>query len=179
MSVAAKEYGRALFELAEEENIQSEVLGQARTLVSLFDENPGFIRLLASPSLTKAEREGIIDRTVGGELHSYFSAFLKLLVKRDRAKEIPDCIKEYIRLWYEESGIAVAEVRVAKPLSETQKMKLHSALEKKTGRDIEMRVTVDPSIIGGVSVKIGGELYEDTLRGRLDSVKKTLGDKIL
>ena len=145
----------------------------------IFEGNPEFVTLLKTPTIPKDERTEIIDRVFGETLHPYTLSCMKLMVKKGRGGIIPDVMKEYIRLWYEKSGIAVADVTTAVPLDEKQKEKLHTALEKKTGRDVEMRLSVDPSVMGGVSVRIDGRLYEDTVRGRIDEMRRVLSDKVL
>lgn len=179
MSTVANEYGKALYALSDEEGLNSEILGQVRNLIDVLDDNPGFIKVLSFPSIPASERMGEIDKVFGGQINSYLLSTLKLLVKRGHAGQIPDVLREYEKIWYERSGIAVAHVVSAVPLSKEQKNALLAKLEKKTGRDVELIFRIDPEVIGGVSVSIDGELLEDTVRSRIDRMKRTLSEKTL
>ncbi len=179
MADVVKEYGKALYELSVEEGRESEFLGQIRYLRNLFCEVPDFVALLRTPSVPKEERMDVIDRTLGERIDTYLCSFLKLMTKRGRASSILPCFDEYERLWYEHSGITVAEVVTAVPLTSEQKNALLTKLETKTGRSVEMRCSVDPALIGGVSVTLDGKLLEGSVKGRLDAIREHLSGATL
>ena len=174
MADLVKEYGKALYELSAEAGEEPVYLGQIRLLRRLLAEEPGLVRLLRAPNIPKEERLAVIDRIFSGRLEPYLCSFLKLMTKRGHAAAIPSCLDEYERLWYENSGIAVAEVASAVPLSSEQKSRLLASLEAKTGRSVEMRCSVDPSLLGGVTIRLDGHLLEGSVKGRLLSLKERL-----
>ena len=174
MSTAVNEYGKALYDLSREEKIESEILGDVRSLYPVFENEQSFIAILSVPSIPKSERLALVDKVFSGKVHPYLLSFFKLLIKRNRAGIILPAMREYERLWYENSGIVKAEVVTAVPLDEKQKSRILRALEKKTGRDVEMHTVIDTSIIGGVSIRIDGKIIEDTVKKRLDGVKNKL-----
>ena len=179
MADIVKEYAKALYELSVEENRESEFLGQIRYLRGLFADHPDFISLLRTPSIPKEERMAVLDRILGERIETYLCSFLKLMTKRGHASSILSCFDEYERLWYEQSGIAIAEVVTAVPLSSVQKSALLSKLEAKTGKAIEMRYSVDPTLIGGVLVTLDGNRLEGTIKGRLESLREHLNSATL
>ncbi len=179
MADIVKEYGKALYELSVEEGCESEFLGQIRYLRGLFAEHPDFLLLLRTPSIPKEERMAVIDRTLGERIACYLCSFLKLMTKRGHASFLPLCFDEYERLWYEHSGITTAEVVTAVPLSSEQKSALLSKLESKTGKSVDMRCTVDPSLLGGVSITLDGKRIEGSIRDRLDSLREHLNGTTL
>ena len=179
MADLVKEYGKALYELSAETGEESVYLGEIRAVRKLFSEQPGFIRLLRAPNIPKEERMEVIDRVFSGRLESYLCSFLKLMTRRGHAATIPACLNEYERLWYENSGIVVADVASAVPLTSEQKSRLLAGLEKKTGRAVEMRCSVDASLIGGLSIRLDGKLIEGSIRGRLASLKERLSGTTL
>jgi F-type H+-transporting ATPase subunit delta len=174
-----KEYGKALYELSVEEGRQSEFLGQIRFLRVLFVDHPEFLSLLRTPSIPKEERMAVIDRVLGERIETYLCSFLKLMTKRGHAAALLPCFDEYERLWYHCSGIAVAEIVTAVPLSSEQKSALLSKLEAKTGKAIEMRCTVDPSLLGGVTVTLDGKRLEGSVKGRLEALREHLNSTTL
>ena len=176
MADLIKEYGKALYELSEEDGQQSDYLGEIRFLRVLFHENPGFLRLLRAPNIPKTERMEAVDRVFGGRIEPCLCSFMKLMIKRGHAARIPACFDEYERLWYRKSGIAVAEVTSAVPLTSEQKNRLLARLESETGQSVEMRCTVDPALLGGLTVMIDGRLIEGSIRGKLASLREHLSE---
>ncbi len=174
-----KEYAKALYELSDEEGLQAEFLGELRLLEGIIVDHPGLITLLAAPNISKRERCEVIDRAFSGRCHEYICSFMKLMCCRGYARAILPCFAEYRRLWYERSGIAVAEVRSAVALTTEEKNALHQKLEAHTGKSVEMHCTVDPSLIGGVSVTVDGQLLEGSVRSRLSTLRESLLGKTL
>lgn len=174
MSDVSKEYGGALFDLACEENIEFDILGELRVVNSIIRQNPDYIKFLASPNIPKSDRVGAVDAAFGGKVHQYVCSFLKMLTERGYARFISECISEYEDRYYEYKGLVIAKVQSAVELSDKQKNAVLSKLEKITGKEIELRCTVDPGLIGGMRILIGDTLYEGTVRAKLDELKNTL-----
>ena len=174
MSDVSKEYGGALFDLACEENIEFDILGQLRVVENVIRENPEYIKFLTAPNIPKSERVEAVDAAFSGRVHQYICSFLKLLTERGYARYIAECIGEYEERYYEYKGLVVAKVQSAVELSDTQKNAILTKLEKITGKEIELRCTVDPSLIGGMKIYVGDTLYEGTVRAKLDDLKNRL-----
>ena len=79
MTQTAHVYGRALYELGRDEGLGEELLEQLRMCVSLFEEEPRYLKLLALPSVPKAERCRLLDESLGGRVHRYILSFIKIL----------------------------------------------------------------------------------------------------
>ena len=174
MSDVSKEYGGALFDLSCEEKIEYDILCQLRVVDTVLRGNPDYVKFLASPNIPKAERIEAVDAAFGGKVHQYINSFLKLLTERGYARYICECISEYDSRYYEYKGLVVAKVQSAVELSDKQKNAVLSKLEKMTGKEIELRCTVDPALIGGMRIFIGDTLYEGTVKAKLDELKHTL-----
>ena len=174
MSDVSKEYGGALFDLACEEKIDFEILGQLRVLDNIVKENPEYVKFLSAPNIPKADRIEAVDAAFGGKVHQYVCSFLKLLTERGYARYISECISEYENRYYEYKGLVVAKVQSAVELSDKQKNAILTKLEKITGKEIELRCTVDPRLIGGMKIFVGDTLYEGTVRAKLDDLKNRL-----
>lgn len=179
MADTVREYGKALYELSCEEGLESEFLGELRVVSGIIAENPGFITLLSAPNIPKSERMQAIDNAFSGRIHEYICSFMKLMTKRGHSQYILPCFREYERLWYEYSGIAVADVTTAVPLTPEEKNALHAKLERTTGKSIEMRCHVDPALIAGVSVTVDGVLLEGSVKAKLGSLKNALYGRTL
>ena len=178
MSDVSKEYGEALYELAKTEGLEDLLLEETRTAAAVFRENSAYLSLLSSPDLTKAERTTAVAQAFAGA-HRYLVNFLSLMVEQGYSRDLPDCFAEYLRLYREDHGIAVAKIVSARPLSDGEKTKLIAALERRYGVKVEPEYKVDPSLIGGMKVEISGTLLDGSVRRRLDGVKADLSNLTL
>ncbi len=177
MSGIAREYAGALYSLASDEGL--EFIGEIRELKKALDGNPEVLKLLSNPVIPKSERQEAAGRIFSGRIHPYLLNLIKLAVKNNRVPVIPEILTDYIALWYRYSGITVAEVETAVPLEETQKSRLHTALEKKYGGNVEMRLAVNPSLIGGVRVTVGDNLADNTVRHKIDGLDRQLKQTVI
>jgi len=174
MSEAAKEYGRALSDLAAEEGLEEQLLTEVRAVRTLFSENSGYARLLSDPVLPKAERCAMLETAFGGSVHRYLLNFLKMITERGYAAQTISFLDEYERLYCERHGIVTAQIISAAELSEEQRERLTKKLETMTGKRIFLSCRVDPSLIGGLRLYVNNTLFEGSVRAKLDSLRASL-----
>lgn len=179
MTDVAKEYGRALFELAEEEQIETVILEEIRALRKILKDNSDFMRLLDAPNINLEERIASIDTVFSGRLHKYLCSFLKLLTERRHSNEVFDCFAEYERCYEGKNAIIEAHVTSAIELSDTQKEALFEKLRQKAGKSVVMKCHVDPELIGGIRVNMDGELFEGSVKARLEGLRNTIKKETL
>lgn len=175
MSELTVEYGEALSALAFEEHREDELLAQVRALIAVFDENPDYIRFLSAPNIPRAERLAAIDEAFSG-FDVYLRSFLKMLTERGYALDMKECLSEYEALYFKNKNISVAEVTSAVALTEEQKEKLKKRLEKKLGKQLELKCAVTPELLGGIRVYVDGELFDGSIKGKLENIRETLAD---
>ncbi len=174
MSEAAKEYGRALADLAAEENIEAQILEESRAVRGVLDANPAYIRLLCSPEIAKSERTALLDETFGGRVHRHLLSFLKLITERGYAYRSSAFLAEYENIYCERHGIITADVQSAIPLSDEQKSRLTAKLSALTGKTVELSCKVDPALIGGIRLTVNNTLFEGSVRAKLDQLRTSL-----
>ena len=149
-------YGGALYDLAKDEGLSAQILADLGAFAAVFRENPDYRRLLTEPSIPKAEREALLDEAWKDALHPYTLNFVKLL-----------CANE------DNNILAVTAVSAA-PMREELQEKLRQKLEAKTGKHVELTVKVEPDLIGGVKLTMGGVQYDGTVRHHLDELQRFL-----
>lgn len=167
------EYGGALSDLAFEENREDAVLESARVVKQVLADTPEYIKFLSAPNIAIGEKLSAIDEAFGG-VDAYVKNFVKIMVERGYASSIIDCFDEFMRLYYAKKNISVAKVLSATELSEEQKTALKAKLEKKTGKHVELECVLSPEIIGGIRILIDGELFDGSVKGRLDGMREQL-----
>ena len=174
MTELAKEYGAGLYQLTAEESISSQVLEQMHTLRACFKEQPQFLRLLSNMALSKDERVGIIDAAFRGQVHPYLLNFLKILCERGALGEFAGCEEAFRALYNKDNGVVEATVTTGEKLDEAQRERLIEKLRQMTGKQIDLSEKVDPKVIGGVLLEMNGQRYDNTVRHRLESIRRAM-----
>ncbi len=175
VSGVAERYAGALFELAVESGQVDAVAGDIDRLDAILGESADLRRLVRSPVFTPDEQlravTAVLERAgIGGLL----SNFVKLTARNRRLFAVPDMIRAYRLLLAAHRGETTADVTSAEPLSPAQVADIKAALKGVTSKDIRVNAKVDPSLIGGLIVKLGSRMIDTTLKTKLNALKVAL-----
>lgn len=179
MTQRASVYGEALYDLAQAENLDCEILEQLTVLEESVRQEPAFLRLLQSPNLSKQERCDIIDGSFRGKVHIYVLNFLKILTEKGCVRHFPDCVKAYRDRYNLDHNILPVTAVTAVALTAAQTDRLTEKLCQLTGKIITLTNRVDPGILGGVRLDYDGKRLDDTIVHRLDAVRSVLRSTVL
>ena len=174
MTKHAKTYGGALYDLAESEGISPVILEDVKAVSDIFRDERDYAGLLSAPSIPLSEKEKLLDEAWKGHIHNYTLNFMKLLCSQGKISEFPDAARQYISLYNRDNGIVSARAVCAAPLSEELENRLNSMLEKKTGKKVELSVTVDESLIGGMRLDLDGVQSDNSISYHLEAIRKLL-----
>ena len=168
-------YAKALFDLALETNAIDAVDGDLKALRAACIESVDLRKLLSSP-VYAAEDKGKVLAAIGekAEFNRTTLNFLGLLAANRRASALPAVIDAFARKVAAHKGVVAAEVTSAVKLSAAQSKAIQAALAEALGLDPDITTHVDPTILGGLKIKVGSRLFDDTLRSKLDSLKFAL-----
>jgi F-type H+-transporting ATPase subunit delta len=172
---SAARYARALFDVARQE-ADLTVVGQNLDAVSAaMRDNPELTRALANRSLPDAVRRNIIV-AVGEKLGvlAPVAKLLALLSDRGRIELLPEIAEVYGQRLLEHQNVVQADVTTAVPLSPDQAARLEAGLRSATGKQITMRVSVDPALLGGVVARVGSTVYDGSVRTQLKKMRDQL-----
>ncbi len=174
-SKAARRYARALFSLAREEDEVASIRAELDDMARLLAANPDLQRRLFQPLHPVRERrevlKSICEQGRGSRMIRNFFAYL---IEQRRLVAFDAIHDEFNRLADEAAGRVRAEVRSASPLRDEQRARLIDALAQRTGKEIELTVHVDPSLIGGAIATVGGLVIDGSLRTQLLQLQGTL-----
>ena len=167
-------YANALFEVAKAEGsleaVESELFTVARTLESS-DE---LRSTLTDARVPAAQRQSIVEKLLGDRAHPTTTALVSFVVGSGRARDLPAIVDQLVKRSTSNRGQEVAEVRSAMPLDEAQRQRLAEALGKATGKQVSVKVIVDPSVLGGLVARVGDTVIDGSVRHRLTQLKAAL-----
>jgi F-type H+-transporting ATPase subunit delta len=174
-SAAAKRYARALFSIARDDGAIESVRGELEAMIRLLMEMPELRQALFRPLHPVKERRAVLG-SVCERIGSSRDVrnFLAYLIDQRRLVDFDTICAEFGRLADEAAGRIKAEVVAANELPEVQHERLRAALARRTGREVDLVVEVDPSLIGGAIAKVGGVVFDGSLRRQLSQLRDTL-----
>ena len=168
-------YAQALFDLADETNALEAVRADLRSLRLAWGESADLRRLASSPVIAAEDQgKGLAAIADKAKFHVTTKRFLGLLAQNGRVRDLTAVIAGFDLLYAKKTGVVAAEVVSAQALSATQMKSIQSALRASLGKDPEMTARVDPSILGGIKVKVGSKLFDGSLKTKLDQMKYAL-----
>jgi F-type H+-transporting ATPase subunit delta len=172
---AARRYAKALLEVALDSGDAEAVRDQLRDFVQVLSDNPELAAALAHPALD-LDRKQAVAREVLARLGSsvLVGRLVNLLMTRGRMDLLPDIAEAYAADWNDHRGVLQAEAVTAVALGDAQEKSLAAALATASGRGVELVTSVDPEVLGGVRVTMGGRIYDGTVRGRLQGLRRHL-----
>jgi F-type H+-transporting ATPase subunit delta len=165
-------YAEAFLEVARVEKqggaIEDDLFRFARAL----DANDELRMALGDRTVPAERRVAIVEELMGGAALPVSVGLVSMVVGADRAGELPGIVDRFLELSAEARQHEVAEVRAAVPLDERLRERLAKALGDATGKQVEVKVIVDPNVLGGVVARIGDTVIDGTIRRRLDQLKE-------
>jgi len=170
----ASRYAKSILDLAKERGELETVLGDMETVQGAMDSRD-LVLLLKSPVIKTDKKSQIFNMIFDGKLTKLSSEFFNIVMRKGREKYIPNIASEYIEAYKKLKKISSITLTTAEALDPA----IIEAIEKKllasqaTEEKVDIESHVDPSIIGGFIIEIGDKLYDDSVKGKLDKLKKT------
>jgi F-type H+-transporting ATPase subunit delta len=166
-------YAAALFEVARAEGSLGRVEEQLFAFSQAFQSSDELRSTLIDRQIPSARRLSIVEDVLGDRADPTVVALVSFVVHAGRARELPEIVGRLVAKAAEARGREVAEVRSAMPLDDSQRERLAEALGKVTGKRVDVRVIVDPSVMGGIVAQIGDTVIDGSVRHRLEQLKAT------
>jgi F-type H+-transporting ATPase subunit delta len=171
----AGRYASALFDLAKEASQVKEVEAELTKFQGLLDESEDLRRMVRSPVISSDEQARAMDAIMTkAEISGLAGNFLKLLTSNRRLFAVADMIKGFRSLAAKDRGEVTAEVASAAALTDAQVEALKASLKASIGKDVTLATRVDPSLLGGLVVKVGSKMIDSSLKTKLQNLKVSL-----
>ncbi len=167
-------YAEALFAVAQAEGPLAEIEDELFRVAQVVKGNDELRDKLADPHIPATTRQQIVLDLLDGKAKPATVSLVALVTANGRIRELPAIVDEVVARSAREANKEVAEVRSAIALTDDQKSRLADALGKATGKQVEVKVIIDPSIKGGVVAQVGDTVIDGSIRRRLDQLRNAL-----
>jgi len=167
-------YATALFEVARGEKDLGRVEDELFTVANRVRSNDALRDALTDQSLPVDLRQGIVEDLLGGRASPVTTNLVSMIVGAGRAKDLPAIIEKFLEKAAGSRSETLAEVTSATPLEADQQERLAEALSRRFKRRVSLKVTIDPSIKGGLIVRTGDTVIDGSVRSRLEQLKNSL-----
>ncbi len=167
-------YAEALLAVARAEGPLDEVKDELFRVAQVIKGNEELADQLANPQIPVSTREQIVTDLLSGKAQPVTVGLVSLVVGTGRIRQLPLIVDELLASSARQANKEVAEVRTAIELTEDQKSRLADALGKATGKSVEVKVIIDPSVKGGLVAQIGDTVIDGSVRRRLDLLRNSL-----
>ncbi len=167
-------YAQALFTIAEAEGDLEGVEDELFLFGHLMDSQGDLREALTDPGLPVERKKAVLQDLLSGKATEHTVNLLVFLVEQGRAKDLSKIVAALADVAAERHRKAVAEVHSAVPLDAARRDRLAEALSKATGKDIDLKVLVDPTVIGGIFASVGDQVFDGTIRRKLELARELL-----
>lgn len=173
-AVVAKRYAEALFQLGSEKSTLDNLDQEALVVQKVFEQNKKLHSFLTHPGVTNDKKKQFITEVFKGMSADMLNT-MKLLVGRNRAELMPLIVDQFIHLSNDAKGIAEATVYSVRALSVDEIQKLENTFAKRFEKKaIKLENKVDPSIIGGIKLRMGNSIYDGSISGKLKRIERSI-----
>ena len=168
-------YAHAMFTVARAEGVLPTVEDELYAFGKALEQNTPLRESLTDAALPVENKKAVLHDLLGDRATPLTVSLLGFVVDAGRSREIPKIVDELARMVSQERQHALAEVRTAIDLSAAQRERLAQALSHATGRQVDVKVVVDPTVVGGVIARVGDEIFDGSSASRLEDAKRALG----
>ncbi len=174
MSVVVDRYAESLFDLAKEENKVTQYLDDIKLVGEVLDSDPQIVQFFNHVLIENDKKIQLLDQSFKGNVDQYVLNFLKLLVQSRRIRYIDDIVKSYINLSNQYLGIEEGMIYTPYELTDQQIQDIEKAISQKENKKVTLKVSIDPSLLGGIKVQIANRIYDGTIKNKVEMLKKEL-----
>ena len=167
-------YARALFEVARAEGTIDEVEDELFRFARSYETSDELRNALTDEQIPAARRQSIVEDLLGGKATSTTTQLVSMLIGSGRGRDLPAIVDKLVARASSSKHLELAEVRSAVALTADQETRLAAALANATGKQVNLKVIVDPSVLGGLVATIGDTVIDGSVRTRIDQLKSRL-----
>lgn len=174
VELVSKRYGTAIYELAVENNNIKEVEEEIKTVLTILEEEKDLVEVLNHPKVVIDEKIKIVENIFKGKISDELLGLIIVTVNKSRQNFLSDIFKYCLSRIDEHNGIISAYISSAVELNTVQKDSIKNKLEKLTNKSVNMNYSVDESLIGGLVIRIGDRIVDNSVKEKIRNLSKEL-----
>jgi F-type H+-transporting ATPase subunit delta len=167
-------YARGLFEIARAEGTLDEVEDELFRFARSYENSDELRSTLSDEQIPAAKRQAIVEDLLGGKATSTTTQLVSMVVGSGRGRDLPAIVDKLVARASSAKNLELAEVRTAVALTADQQTRLAAALANATGKQVNLKVVIDPSVLGGLVATVGDTVIDGSVRTRIDQLKSRL-----
>ena len=167
-------YARGLFEIARAEGTIDEVEDELFRFARTYESSDQLRNALTDEQIPASKRQAIVEDLLGNKVTSTTTQLISMVVGSGRSRDLPAIVDKLVARASSAKNLELAEVRSAVPLTPDQETRLAAALANATGKEVNLKVVVDPTVLGGLVATVGDTVIDGTVRTRLEQLKSRL-----
>lgn len=166
-------YADALLSVATAEGRVAQIENELFTVSQAVRDNEELRSTLGDPQVPPATRQQIVEDLLGRKASATTTALVSMVVGAGRSGDLPDIVDAMVEKSAASRNRGVARVRSAIDLTDDQRSRLAEAIASATGTEVEVRVIIDPSVMGGVITELGDDIIDGSVRSRLNQLRES------
>lgn len=166
-----KRYALALYEVAEKKGKVDEYLRDLREICDLIENNHDFYEVIKHPEINTRDKKKTFINIFKGKIDEELLSFILILVEKDRILHIREKLNQMEKIDLERKNTITGIVKTAIPLLPEELEKMKTIFEKKYDKNIIFKTEIDKSLLGGVYVRVGNDVIDDTIKSKIDEMK--------
>jgi len=169
-SKAAGRYALSLLQLSTEKGLLEAVKSDMALIATTIESNPELELMLHSPVIKQDAKQKVMEKVFSSHVNSLTLQFVALLTTKGREGMLGQIALAFVEIYNEQKGIVIAQVTTASPMTKDQRESAKNSL-KTLGKTIEIKETIDPTILGGIKIKVGDLRIDASIRMKLNDLK--------
>lgn len=167
-------YATALLQVAGAEDQIDRVTDELFRFAKALEQNHELRSALTDIAIPEDRKQAVLDELLGEKASPHTRNIIGFVVSQNRARELPEIVESLNRLAAEQRDRVIAEVRSATELDPEQQRRIGEAIGRATGKQVDVKVVVDPNVLGGIYAKVGDQVIDGTVRRRLEELSTVL-----
>lgn len=169
-----RRYSLALYEVAEKKGKVEEYRKTLKEITQVIDSNNELIQLIKHPQISTSKKKKVFIKIFKGKIDEELLSFLLILIEKGRILHLKEKQIEFEKIYFEKHNMLFVNVKTVISLDEEDRKNLKNNLSKKYNKEIVLKEEIDPSIIGGVYIRVGDDVIDGTIKSKLNEMRKLM-----
>lgn len=170
----ASRYAKSLIDLAKEQNVLEAVKNDIIQFQRIAKQNHSLQTMLKSPVVNNGDKIAVLNKVFNTGFNAMTLSFFAIVVRKNRSAVLESISEAFLQQYNDLNNIISATVKTAQAIDTSVTAEVTQFIEKQSGKKVSLTTVIDPSLIGGLVIQIGDNLYDASISGKINKVKQNL-----